>query len=132
MGAQGKPPALVCNSISCPSPSVGADGWEGEQVELTAPSLPLRERQGEKKNQSAQDPAHGAGIAAEDAPHPAPCSGSWVCHLPAVTSSNPGGQQTDGAVPTPLSPRDDTRVPPFYALSSNKLIISNANIIKTA
>lgn len=58
--------------------------------------------------------------------------GPGFCHLPAVTSSNPGGQQTEGAVPTPLSPRDDTRVPPFYALSSNKLIISNANIIKTA
>lgn len=53
MGAQGKPPVLVCNSISCPSPSAGADGWEGEQVELAAPSLPLRERQWEKKNQSA-------------------------------------------------------------------------------
>lgn len=49
MGAQGKPPALVCNSISCPSPSVGADGWEGEQVELAAPSLPLRETVGEEK-----------------------------------------------------------------------------------
>lgn len=51
----------------------------------------------------AQDPARGAGAAAEDAPHPAPCSGSRFCHLPAGTSSTQEDSRQRGQRP-PRSP----------------------------